>query len=307
MRVQHARDSHADGAAPPTPYVACPPPHVKAFPEYLRRAGYWCTNNEKTDYQFVDFNTTDPKSVWDEHSKQAHWRSRPDPDMPFFSVFNPTVTHESGMWPKDDDDPSTWPVAPEDVIVPPYLVDDEATRTAIAKQYRNLKLADEQLGDRLRELEEDGLTENTLVMLWSDHGEGLPRKKRWPLDSGTHVPLIAKWPGKIGAGGRSEHVVTTLDLAATVLMAARVPIPTHLQSQPIFDITGQDMPARPAVFSHRDRHDESYDQIRSVRTDRYRYIRHAEPGTSRLIFSPYRNRHPAMRSLMQAAAKGELS
>ncbi|MFP6590711.1 MAG: sulfatase, partial [Candidatus Latescibacterota bacterium] len=65
---------------------------MKCFTVYLRGAGYFCTNNAKTDYQFAP-----PFTAWDELSKEAHWRNRPE-DAPFFAVFNPTATHESGMW-----------------------------------------------------------------------------------------------------------------------------------------------------------------------------------------------------------------
>ncbi len=75
------------------PYLGVPPPEVKAFPEYLRRAGYYCTNNSKTDYQFGV-----PVTIWDENGSEAHWRNRPDPDQPFFAVFNNTMTHESRLF-----------------------------------------------------------------------------------------------------------------------------------------------------------------------------------------------------------------
>ncbi|MDK0575355.1 hypothetical protein P6P35_16045, partial [Clostridium perfringens] len=75
-------------------YECVPPHYVKCFPEYLRAADYFCTNNEKTDYQF-----NPPLTAWDELGKHAHWRNR-KPGQPFFAVFNPTITHESGQWPK---------------------------------------------------------------------------------------------------------------------------------------------------------------------------------------------------------------
>ena len=91
----HMRTSHTNQHTPelPTPYEAVPPHYVRCFTEYLRAVGYYCTNNVKTDYQFVP-----PATAWDELSPEAHWRNRPDPDQPFFAVFNPTTTHESGMW-----------------------------------------------------------------------------------------------------------------------------------------------------------------------------------------------------------------
>ena len=94
----------------PRPTIAVPPHYVKCFPEYLRMAGYYCTNNTKTDYQF-----TPPITAWDELSAQAHWRNRPD-GAPFFAVFNRTVTHESGMWPEKRPEVET---DPDSVTLPP--------------------------------------------------------------------------------------------------------------------------------------------------------------------------------------------
>jgi len=85
----------------PIPYQAVPPAYVKGFPEYLRARGFFCTNNGKTDYQFGD-----PTSIWDlneatseDELERVHWRRRPDPEQPFFAVFNLGMTHESGQWP----------------------------------------------------------------------------------------------------------------------------------------------------------------------------------------------------------------
>ena len=133
------RTSHRNPHTPelPTPYEVVLPHYVKCFPEYLRAAGYYCTNNDKTDYQF-----TPPVTAWDECSKAAHWRNRPDPSQPFFAVFNETFTHESGMWPKDAERVETDPAR---VTLPPYLPDTPACRLALARHYDNLARAKAQL------------------------------------------------------------------------------------------------------------------------------------------------------------------
>ncbi|MFW6213330.1 MAG: sulfatase [Spirochaetota bacterium] len=192
--THHMRTTHVNENCPdlPTPYSAVVPHYVKAFPEYLRAAGYFCTNNEKTDYQFDP-----PSTAWDELSDQAHWRNRPDHDQPFFAVFNPTRTHESGMW--EDKTPEV-DIDPTDVRVPPYFPDTPKVREAIARMHGNIARSDQQLGELLAQLEEDGLSENTIVMHWSDHGP-MPRGKRWPYDSGIRVPLIIKWPAGAGNPG----------------------------------------------------------------------------------------------------------
>ena len=98
------------------PYLAVPPPYVKTFTEYLRAAGYYCTNNSKTDYQFAP--NTDPRqplTAWDESSRKAHWRNRPRADQPFFAVFNSARTHESRVWPNPEEKPM---LDPNKVVLP---------------------------------------------------------------------------------------------------------------------------------------------------------------------------------------------
>jgi len=219
--THHMRTTHTNPHTPelPTPYSAVPPPYVRTFTEYLRGAGYFCTNNQKTDYQFAP-----PLTAWDECNDTAHWRHR-DKNQPFFAVFNPTVTHESGMWPREDRPLQT---DPEKVQLPPYLPDTPKARQALARHYDNLAQADRQVGEILGQLEEDGLAADTIVFLWSDHGEGLPRGKRWPYDAGIRIPLIVRWPGQLEPGSVSENLVSLIDLGPTVLSLAGIEIPQHM-------------------------------------------------------------------------------
>ena len=292
----------------PTPYSALVPHYVKCFTEYLRAAGYYCTNNAKTDYQF-----TPPLTAWDEIGNRAHWRSRPDPDQPFFAVFNPTRTHESGMWPEETR-PSRAGLSqgetvlaefdPAAVELPPYFPDTPKVREAMARMYSNIEHSDLFLGQLLLELEEDGLSDNTVVVHWSDHGP-LPRGKRWPYDSGIHVPLIARWPGHIQAGRVSDQLVSTIDLAPTALSLAGVNIPSHMQGQAF--LGPRSAPARRYVYASRDRHDEAYDMVRAVRDSRYKYIRNCRPDLPYLLWVPYHNRHPIVEEMWRLYLAGELS
>ena len=278
------RTTHTVDPARPLPYSACPPPHVKCFTEYLRGAGYFCTNNAKTDYQF-----TPPVTAWDELSKEAHWRNRPE-DAPFFAVFNPTATHESGMWEeKHEGRPLGTDV--DAVELPPYLPDTEPSRRALARHYDNIETADQRVGELLDQLEQDGLVDNTIVVLWSDHGEGLPRAKRWPYDAGIRIPLIVRWPGRVKAGSVDERLVSLIDLGPTMLSITGSLRPRHLQGQPFL---GDDAKVRQYIFASRDRHDEAYDRVRAVRDRRYKYLRHYHPEQPYLPWNPYRNRHPVM-------------
>ena len=296
--THHMRTAHTNQNTPdmPTPYSAVPPPYVKTFTEYLRGAGYYCTNNSKTDYQF-----TPPITAWDACDNTAHWRDR-EAGQPFFSVFNPTVTHESGMWEREDR-PLTTTTNPDDVALPPYLPDTPKARQALARQYDNLATADARVGELLDQLEEDGLAENTIVFLWSDHGEGLPRGKRWPYDAGIRIPLIVRWPGSLSAGSATEQLVSLIDLGPTVLSLCGVQAPEHLQGQPFL---GPEKIERDYIFATRDRYDESYDMVRAVRDKRYKYIRNYYPEKPYLLWIPYRNRHPIMQEMWRLYAAGEL-
>jgi len=296
--AHHMRTGHRNRATPemPTPYETLVPPHVKLLPEYFRMAGYYATNNVKTDYQFKP-----PFTAWDDGSETAHWRNRPSENTPFFAVFNLGLTHESGMWPEKTPESR---FNPDDVPVPPWLPDTPRVRQSIARQYENIARNDERFGQLLAELEEDGLADNTIVVLWSDHGEGLPRAKRWPYDSGIRIPLIVRWPGQVEAGSRSDQLVSLIDLAPSMLSIAGIDAPAHLQGQPFL---GPDARARQYVFATRDRYDESYDLVRAVRDGRYKYLKHGYPNTPYFPWIPYRNRHPAFADLYQLHAEGKLT
>ncbi|MCY3552786.1 MAG: sulfatase-like hydrolase/transferase [Candidatus Poribacteria bacterium] len=294
--THHHRTTHTHESTPdlPTPYSVVPPPYVKTFTEYLRGAGYYCTNNSKTDYQF-----TPPITAWDDNSNQGHWRNRAE-GQPFFSVFNPIVTHESGMWEREDRPLTT---NPDDVELPPYLPDTPKARAALARQYDNLATADARVGELLDQLEEDGLAENTIVFLWSDHGEGLPRGKRWPYDAGIRIPLIVRWHEELNPGSESDQLVSLIDLGPTVLSLCDVQAPQHLQGQPFL---GPQKVEREYIFATRDRLDLSYHMLRAVRDKKYKYIRNYYPEKSYLHWDPYRNSHPVMQEMWRLHTEGKL-
>ena len=143
--THHMRTRHTNPVTPelPTPYSAVIPHYVKCFSEYLRAAGYFCTNNAKTDYQFEA-----PLTAWDELGEDAHWRNRPDPNQPFFAVFNPTRTHESGMWPEKCPTPS---FDSDAIKLPPYFPDTAEVRLAMARMYTHIEESDRELGELLHQ------------------------------------------------------------------------------------------------------------------------------------------------------------
>jgi len=263
----------------------------------MRVAGYYCTNNNKTDYQFSKDPV--PASIWDECSKSAHYKNRPDKNQPFFAVFNWTGTHESQDW-----NISNVKTDPKTVKVPPYYPDNEIIRKNIAKMYDNIARLDSVVGALISELDKEGELDNTIIFFWGDHGDGLPRGKRWLYDSGLNIPLIIKFPGK-PKPAVDNRLISSIDFGPTVLSLAGIPVPAHMQGIPFLgDQIGE---TRDAVYAARDRVDESYDMIRSVRTKDYLYIRNYYPNQPYPIWVPYLTNMPIYKEMLRLDAEDKLT
>lgn len=303
--AQHMRTTEDRVPELPGPYLAVPPFYVKAFPEYLRAAGYYTANRVKTDYQFGV-----PFTIWDDVSQTAHWRNRRDRSQPFFAVFNLMVTHESRIFPSSPARKGKPLVTdPAAIRVPPYYPDTPAVRDELARMYDNIADMDGQVAAILRELEEDGLADDTVVFFWSDHGDGVPRAKRSLYDSGLLVPLMIRWPKGLGPGPApgttSERLVSLLDLAPTVLRLAGVPVPAHLQGEVLVGPSAR--PSREFVFAARDRMDIEYDMMRSARDGRFLYIRNFQPELPYAGHITYRNQSAIMQEWFRLQAEGTLT
>ena len=282
-----------------------PPPQVKCFTEGLRAAGYYCTNNAKTDYNFAP-----PATAWDEVSNKAHWRGRA-PNQPFFAVINIVSTHESQIWTEDAYQRNISTLTPAELhhpakaIVPPIYPDTPTVRNDLARLHNNITSMDKVMGGYLKQLEEDGLAENTIVFFWGDHGDGLTRAKRWVYDTGTKVPLLVRWPGQLKPGSVTDRMVSLMDLGPTALSLAGLPAPAHMQAQAF--LGKHSKPARQYCFMARDRMDEVYDCIRSVRDQRFRYIRNYQPEKSYAQEIEYMDRMPMLKEMRQFHAAGKLT
>ncbi|PHS17473.1 MAG: sulfatase [Blastopirellula sp.] len=249
------------------------PANFDMYPAIMRKAGYYCTNRSKEDYNLVKVG-----QVWDESSGKAHWRNR-KPGQPFFAVFNYTISHESKLRTR----PHKQIHDPAKVYVPKYHPDTPEVRQDWAQYYDKVTEMDTQVGGLLKQLKEDGLEEDTIVLYYGDHGSGMPRSKRWPYNSGLQVPMIvhvpAKWkslaPKEYQEAGSSERLVGFIDLAATLLSTASIEPPKWMQGHAFMG--KYETPDQDYAFGFRGRMDERYDMVRTCGNGRYVYIRNFMP------------------------------
>ena len=286
------------------------PDTIKGFPTYLRQAGYYCTNNVKTDY-----NTSDETRIisesWDESSGKAHWRNR-KPGQPFFAVFNLMETHQSKIFestpapnltPAEQHDPATAPL-------PPYYPDTPAARRTMARVHDCITATDKRAGALLAELKEAGVEKDTIVFFWPDHGQGIPRGKRTLWDTGLKIPLVVSFPEKFqhfapsAPGSKCDRMVCLMDLGPTLLSLLDLPIPAHVQGRAFL---GRASTApREYVFGSRDRVDEVGELSRSVRDKRWLYIRNFMPDLSWNQPETFSDQLELRREITKLAAEGKL-
>ncbi len=264
------------------------PTAIPAYPKLFREAGYYCTNNSKTDYN-SSFEAD--KSLWDESSGKATWKNRPE-GRPFFAVFNTTVTHESQLAAKRIAEyvakgqiPEKPRIDPAAVPLPPYHPDLPEIRTDWARLHDLITLMDTIVGRHLKDLEDAGVADDTIVFFYADHGGQLSRSKRYIYNVGTQVPLIVRVPGKWrhlapGAPGSvNEMIAQFVDFPKTVLALAGIRVPELMQGRILFG----DRKESPARYAHlyRDRMAERHDCSRAVTDGRYYLIRNFVPHRPR--------------------------
>ena len=294
MRTTSVIDEGPDGLVP---YETVPPPYVKMQSQYFRETGYYTTNNAKEDYQFQK-----PVTAWNESSSQAHWRNR-EVGQPFFSVFNLGITHESQIWRQKDN-----PLLIDrdlNVPVPPYLPRTEIALNDIRQVYSNIVAMDKQLGLILKELEDDGLLDSTIIFFYSDHGGPLPRQKRLLYDSGIHVPLIIRYPDKWRAGEVDDQLISFVDFKSTTLSLAGIRPPAYSDGR-AFVGEFSETPPRAYVHAAADRFDNEYDTIRAVRDSRFKYLRNYNLDKPYYLPLPYREQMPIMQELLLLNGQSKL-
>lgn len=290
--AQHMRTTNVSGFGVDglIPYEAVPPPFVKMHSQYFREAGYYTSNNAKEDYQFRKAVT-----AWDDSSRTAHWRNR-GLDQPFFSVFNFNITHESQIWVQAEN-----PLrVPEDleVPIPPYLPDTAVAQRDVRQVYSNIVAMDEQVGQILEELEQDGLLESTVIFWYSDHGGPLPRQKRLLYDAGLQVPMIIRYPDRWRAGELDDQLISFVDFKSTALSLAGIEPPEYVDGR-AFAGEFQSSESRQYIHAAADRFDRQYDTIRAVRDDRFKYLRNYHPERGYYLPLTYREQMPIMQELLR--------
>lgn len=279
MGTQHMRSRHPI------------PKKYRPNVEYLRAAGYYCSNNSKTDYNFKG----NDNSYWDDSSNKAHYKNRPA-GKPFFSIFNLTTTHESSLFGDKPAEPKR--LKPVDVVLPPYLPDLPEIRKDYARYIDRIEQLDSQIGVILDQLEKDGLADSTIVLYVSDHGGILPRGKRYLEETGVKVPLIVRVPEKFQSfspfkpGDRVKEPVSFVDLAPTLLSLAGIDKPAQMQGRAILGEKRVEPAADEMEFLYADRFDELYGMRRGLTDGKWKYIRNFQPHLPQAPYSFYQFGQP---------------
>ena len=260
----------------------------------MQQAGYFVSNGHgtaqasqrlaKSHFNF-QYNA---RTFFDGHD----WSQR-DPQQPFFASVQIKEPHRSFVKAT-----TSRPEAP----IPPYYPDHPVTRADWDNYLASIEVLDSKVGKVLNRLDEEGLSQNTLVIFFGDHGRPHVRGKQWLYDGGLHTPLLMRWPGKIRPGTTRDGLTTLLDLMPTTLAAATLPsrnVPGH-------NLLDPDWNGHPQLFAARDRCGDAPDRIRSIRTKTYKYIRNFHPERPYLQLSSYKKLSYPVETLMKVMyARGE--
>ena len=255
------------------------PEGVVTVPELFREAGYETYNGGKDDYNFTYDRSKlytigpEPSDIPSYKGPQGggHWRDVSE-GKPFFGQTKVAGGKSVGRIAAEVEALGLEPVGPEDVRVPAQYPDIPQVRRHIANHYNSMLRTDHQVGERVAQLKADGLWENTVVVLYSDHGSDLPRSKEFCYDEGLRIPLIVVAPGLtdvVKPGTRRADLVSLMDVAATSLALAGLDVPGFMDAKNVFDPEYR----RDYLFASADRMANVIDRVRSVTSPRFHYIR----------------------------------
>jgi len=290
--------------------VGQPPAFLEMIPNQMGKAGYF-TANAKRDYNIGG-------AKWQAHSKGPVWRKRGDSKQPFFVKFDFGECHSSitkipeevivqqrlnRLKPEDFHDPAKAPI-------PPYHPDVPMFRKAWSRYYDSVTQVDYRAGEIIEQLKEDGLWDDTIVIVWADHGVGMPRGKHTVWEQGTHVPLIVRYPKKYQhlapakPGAVLDDLVCLMDMGPSVLKLAGIETPDYMHGRAL--LCKSDAKKRDYVVSNRDRLDSRFEMVRSIRDKRYRYQRNFYPHLPYKPYEDFEFNAPVLRSWVQLAREGKL-
>ena len=272
------------------------PPHI-FFPELLRAAGYFCTNNYKTDYN----TSNDHSECWDECGKKATYNSPArKKGQPFFSVFNCHATHMGrirSFHTEGRRDFTKEGIYPDQLILPPHLPDLPEIRSDYACHLEGVQDIDKWVGYFLSDLKDKNLTDNTIIFFYSDHGGCSPRGKGYLNETGLRVPFIVYFPQKwqhLSSKGikiKEGRLVNFTDLGPTVLSLAGIDSKDQFQGKPF--LGKYDVPEREYQFAFTSNQHHNYMPVRAVTDGRYKYMR---------VYIPYK--HASLRNYYQWGMPG---
>ena len=285
------------------------PKNLMPMPYYLKKAGYYTTNNHKQDYNFIL-----PNEVWDESSTKASYKNR-HPGQPFFHVQNNTVTHEGSLHFSQEVIDKTADEDLDHIKVFPYHPNTKTFRFSYHHFQKKHMLADQQIGDFLKELYKEGLMDDTIIFYFGDHGGVLPRSKGYAYESGLQIPLVVyvpeKWQHLIpyDRGSRSQTFVEFIDFAPTALTLAGVTPPIGMDGTPIMgkEIQKSQIQKKNSSFGYADRFDEKYDLVRTLRVGKFKYIRNYQPFNIDALFNFYRYKMLAYKEWLSLYRDGKLN
>jgi N-sulfoglucosamine sulfohydrolase len=271
------------------------PESIEPVTESMRRAGYFVCNSNwtmkrpgKTDYNFeVD------RAMYD----AADWAGR-NPNQPFFAQVQIKEPHRDFVVAKDRD-------RTRQVYIPPYYPEHPIVRADWANYLASIEVLDRKVGDVLDRLQREGLADSTLVFFFGDHGRPHYRDKQWLYDGGIRVPFIVRWPNHLPSGAVRHELVSLIDVTAATLGAAGVEIPPWMQGRDLLDAG---FAGRELIFAARDRCGDTPDRIRSVRSQRFKYIRNYHPERPYTQHSGYKElQYPGMTVARVLMRGGELT
>jgi arylsulfatase A-like enzyme len=294
------------------------PEYIRGFPSYMRKTGYFTSNNAKTDYS-----TSNEKEVieasWDESNGNAGWWNRGDA-MNFFTVVNFLDCHQS----RTMTNPWDWYemqvlqnleakdlTHPDEIDVPPIYRDTPEMRKNLSRVYNSINLVDKQVGLLVDSLKRHGLMESTIIFFFADHGEGIPRGKSSSIGLSYRVPFFIWFPDKFKhlspwkKGRPTDELICFEDLPPTMLSLAGVEIPAYMTGRAIMG--NQRKEPFPYVFGSRNRIDDSPDLVRTATDGQFFYTREFFPRYPSVLYQKYADVSDILRSIRKDYSEGLLN